>query len=456
MLLDTIRALDVPVFAPTAQLSFKGAGLAGRVATLARQFRRQRLDIVHNYLLRANLVGAVSARLARVPLVLCSKRGCHERRGFELISAKIGNALADRVTVNAEAVREFVHGNEGCARDKMAVIPSGIDIERFRPLPSADFKARLGLSADQAVVGIVTRMRVRKGVEEFIRAMGTVCETNPERSRLIVGEVSFDDGMQALVRDLGLENHLTLLGRRSDMPEVLSAFDVFVLSSHDEGMSNAILEAMAMEKPVVATDVGGTGEVVRHGQSGLLVPPKDPQALAAAIGEVLVAAGACRRNGPARPPDRRGEVLGAGNGAADGADVPGARGGAWCARSAAHRNEDRNEERMNVTYIGHACIMLESGGTHILMDPWLTDPTYHGTWWHYPPLELGVHDLPKIDYLYISHEHPDHFDPPTLRHLDKSIAVIIPNYRRKRFRDRLRAIGFTDIREVNLARTVSL
>src|SRR5207245_1599828 len=79
----------------------------------------------------------------------------------------------------------------------------------------------------------------------------------------------------------------TLLGRRSDMPEVLAAFDLFVLSSHDEGMSNAILEAMAMEKPVVATDVGGTCEVVRHGHSGLLVPPKDPQALALAIADIL-------------------------------------------------------------------------------------------------------------------------------------------------------------------------
>ena len=77
--------------------------------------------------------------------------------------------------------------------------------------------------------------------------------------------------------------------RQTDMPDVLAAFDVFVLSSHDEGMSNAILEAMAVGKPVVATDVGGTGEVVRHGQSGLLVPPKAPAPLAVAIGEVLAA-----------------------------------------------------------------------------------------------------------------------------------------------------------------------
>ena len=84
---------------------------------------------------------------------------------------------------------------------------------------------------------------------------------------------------------------------------------------------------------------------------------------------------------------------------------------------------------MQVTYLGHAAIILEAGGTRILMDPWLTDPTYHGTWWHYPPLELGVRDLPRIDYLYVSHEHPDHFDPPTLPQLDKDVHVVIANFK---------------------------
>jgi len=104
---------------------------------------------------------------------------------------------------------------------------------------------------------------------------------------------------------------------------------------------------------------------------------------------------------------------------------------------------------MKVTYIGHACIVMESAGTRILMDPWLTDPTYHGTWWHYPPLVLGVRDLPRLDYLYVSHEHPDHFDPPTLRQLDKDVHVIIANFKRKRFRDRLAALGFRRITEVD-------
>ena len=295
--LDTVRGFGVPVNAPAARLRFKGSALVARMMTLARALRQQRADVVHNYLLRANLVGSVAARLARVPVVLSSKRGCHERRGFDLLAAKIGNALADRVTVNAEAVREFVHANERCPKEKMVVIPSGVDTDRFRPLAGTGFKARLGLPEDRPVIGVVTRMRVRKGVEEFIRAVGRVRQAHADAHAVIVGEVDLDDGLQALVRGLGLENHLSLLGRRSDMPEAYSAFDVFVLSSHDEGMSNAILEAMAMEKPVVATDVGGTREVVRHGHTGLLVPPRDPEALAAAISEMLEQPGRAREMG---------------------------------------------------------------------------------------------------------------------------------------------------------------
>lgn len=103
---------------------------------------------------------------------------------------------------------------------------------------------------------------------------------------------------------------------------------------------------------------------------------------------------------------------------------------------------------MKVTYIGHACVLVESEGKHLLMDPWMVDPTYHGTWWHYPPLVHTPADLPKIDFLYISHEHPDHFDPPTLRQLNKDAEIIIADFRKKRFRDRIRACGFENITEL--------
>lgn len=111
---------------------------------------------------------------------------------------------------------------------------------------------------------------------------------------------------------------------------------------------------------------------------------------------------------------------------------------------------------MKVTYIGHACMMMEGGGTRILMDPWMHDPAYHGTWWHYPPLVTRVGDLPKIDYLYVSHEHLDHFDPETLRRLDKDIEVVIASYKRKRMRQRLVDIGFRNIRELEFGQDFAL
>jgi L-ascorbate metabolism protein UlaG (beta-lactamase superfamily) len=107
---------------------------------------------------------------------------------------------------------------------------------------------------------------------------------------------------------------------------------------------------------------------------------------------------------------------------------------------------------MNVTYLGHAAILLEAKGKRVLMDPWLNDPIYHGAWWHYPPLALGVRDIPKPDYIYVSHEHADHFDPPTLKELDKDIPILIANFANKRFYERFAALGFRNIHELEFGR----
>src|SRR5690554_6083622 len=157
-LLETARETGAIVVSAGLR-GLKSPAALGAVLRLARFMRRERIDVVHNYLLRANVVGTIAARLAGVPVVLTSKRGCHERHGLELAGARASNWLADCVTTNAEAVRRFVHENERCPLEKMVVIPSGIDTDRFAPLPPGDFKRRLGIPADRVVVGIVTRMR---------------------------------------------------------------------------------------------------------------------------------------------------------------------------------------------------------------------------------------------------------------------------------------------------------
>ena len=103
---------------------------------------------------------------------------------------------------------------------------------------------------------------------------------------------------------------------------------------------------------------------------------------------------------------------------------------------------------MKVTYLGHAAIMIEARGARILMDPWLTDAAYHGSWWHYPALPFRVDQLPRPDVIYISHEHADHFDPRTLAQLDRQTQIVIADFANKRFRDRIAALGFTRIREL--------
>ncbi len=296
-LLDEVREIGVRVVDAGVRSGFKSPAIVPATLRMARRLRSEAPAIVHNYLLRANAVGSVAARLAGVPVVLASKRGCHEMRGWELRGAQLGNALSRCVTANAEAVRQFVHVDEACPLEKMVVIPSGIDTDRFQPLGLVDAKERIGVRSADPVVGIVTRMRVRKGVEEFLSAMARVRERIPGVQVVVVGEVELDDELAAMVESAGMGDDLHLLGRRSDMPEVLSAFDLFVLSSHDEGMSNAILEAMAMEIPVVATDVGGTGEVIEDKVSGRLVPPKVVEPLAEAIWEVLADANTMRSIG---------------------------------------------------------------------------------------------------------------------------------------------------------------
>lgn len=285
-LLEEARQIGVPVL-NGGMGAIKSVAGAAAVVRLAGLMRRERVDVAHNYLLRANVVGTVAARAVRVPVALASKRGCHERHGLELAGARLSNWLASRVTANSNAVRDFVHANEGCPLEKMVVIPSGIDTERFSPLPPADYKTRLGVPPGRRVVGTVTRMRVRKGVAEFLRAVARVREHLPEVCAVVAGDVILEEPLAALAGSLGLEGHLFLLGQRTDMPEVLSAFDCFALSSHGEGMSNAVLEAMAMRLPVVATDAGGTAEAIEHRRTGLLVPPRDPTALTDALVRIL-------------------------------------------------------------------------------------------------------------------------------------------------------------------------
>ena len=262
------------------------------LARFAKALREVRPGIVHGYLLRGNFYAALGGRLARVPVVITSKRGQHRPGGLaERIAVRVSGRLCDTITGNSRQVLDFTREVEGPQAAPLVMIPSGIATERFDPAvvgqgARARIRAELGI-ADARVVGTAMTFRPKKGFRMLFEAMAELRRSVPEARLLLAGADEMPPEVEQLARSLALGSAVHLLGRRADMPEVLSAFDVFALPSQSEGMSNAILEAMAMELPVVVTAVGGAPEVVEEGISGFLVDYPDSASMAARLTTLL-------------------------------------------------------------------------------------------------------------------------------------------------------------------------
>lgn len=262
------------------------------LAAMVKALRALRPGVVHGYLLRGNFYGSLAARLAGVPVTVTSKRGLHRPAGLaERIAVLVSGQLSDTVTGNSPQVLEFTRDVEGRQHAPMVMIPSGIDTDRFDAGAVGHegrerIRAQLGIG-NAPVVGTAITFRPRKGFRLLFEAIAELRREVPDVQVLIAGAGEMPAEPAELARSLGIDRALHLLGRRTDMPEVLSAFDVFVLPSESEGMSNAILEAMAMSLPAVATAVGGNNEVVEHGRSGFLVDYPDASAMAMRLSALL-------------------------------------------------------------------------------------------------------------------------------------------------------------------------
>jgi glycosyltransferase involved in cell wall biosynthesis len=189
---------------------------------------------------------------------------------------------ATRVLCVSRAAQEVVCAQAPVARGKTVVLPNGVDTARFAGHHDA---ASLGLPRGAYLIGTVGRAHPIKGQADLIAALPLVTTEGEAPHLLIAGPASPEQAqaLTAQARALGVAERVHLLGPREDVPEVLAALDVFVLPSHSEGMPNALLEAMAAGKPVIATAVGGSIELVTDGVNGLLVPAHSPDSLAAAV-----------------------------------------------------------------------------------------------------------------------------------------------------------------------------
>lgn len=278
------RALGVEVVDGRVSKSLRGSGLIRPVYRLRNELRRRGVRLVHSYLFHANFIGTLAARLAGVPIALASKRSLDTYvRSVDRWVCRIGNLLADRVTVPAEAVKRTVHQEEECPLDKIVVIPNGIDLDRVDGWTHQRRAGPHERFSSGPLVGTVGRLSQKKGQGDLLEAAAVVLRHVPAASFLIVGDGPMRTELESRVAALQIERNVRFLGSADDAVRILFQMNIFVLPSHVEGMSNALIEAMAAGLPAVATDVGGNADVVADGQTGLLVPPRNPARLAEAI-----------------------------------------------------------------------------------------------------------------------------------------------------------------------------
>jgi len=264
----------------------------GTILFLVRTFRETRPDIVHSFLPAANVIGPVAARIAGVPCVIVSKRAlANYKESYPLLRKiePLGNRLSDVILVNSDAVRRDAERTERNWEGKFRKIYNGVaPMAGWSEEERRSFRAREGIPEDAPVVLCVSNFYPYKGHADLIEAAAPAAAAVPEVLFLLVGrDAGTLERCRSLAREKSVERHIRFLDSRPDVPDLIRASDLFVHPSHEEGFSNSILEAMAGGKAVVAYDVGGNPETVRHGESGLLVPPRNPRALADAVLRLL-------------------------------------------------------------------------------------------------------------------------------------------------------------------------
>ena len=254
--------------------------------------------VVQTYLFCADVLGSIAAKLAGVKMIITTRRevGIWNKRHYIWVY-RLTNLLADKILTVSKAVKRFSKEQERIPPSKPVVtVYNGIDLSRFDyNAKNPEKRTELEISPDDFVVGIVANLVPVKDHFSFLQAASQVLKQQPQVKFLLIGDGPLRGELEGLARNLGIQHRIYFLGKRKDVPQLLAIMDAFVLCSLSEGMSNALLEAMAMAKPVVVTAVGGNVETVEHEKTGLLVPPQNPSALADSILKLLTDGALARR-----------------------------------------------------------------------------------------------------------------------------------------------------------------
>jgi len=271
---------------------------AGVVVRLARALRRFQPEILQTFLFHANVVGRVAARLAGIQVVVSGIRVAERRSRLPLWLDRWTNRFVKMNVCVSRAVADFSIEHAGLPPDKTIVIPNGVDVARFSRAQAVDL-THFGIPAGSRAVLTVGRLDPQKGLDDLLAAVALVTPRVSDAHFLIVGEGPERTHLEEAISAHNLGDRVHLAGWRADIPEIMASSSLLVLSSLWEGLPNVILEAMAAGLPVVATEVEGVSEVVVHGKTGLLVPAKSPERLAAAIEQLLASPDESRAFGAA-------------------------------------------------------------------------------------------------------------------------------------------------------------
>jgi glycosyltransferase involved in cell wall biosynthesis len=271
----------------------------GLIVRLASFMKRERFDVVQTYLWTANTWGRLAARLAGVRYVVASERNVDIWE--EAYKRLLGRWLArstDRVVANSEAVRRYLLERGGLPAEKVVTIYNGVNLDRFRTACDPTQRRReLGIPDGAILAGCVARLEPAKDHATLLQAIALLGQRRPDLHLAIIGDGSQREPLARLASELGLRERVHFTGFRTDSAEWLQSVDLSVLSSVKEGLSNTVIESMAAARPVVATAVGGNAEVIREGETGFLVPARQPAELAEALARATESPEAMRRLG---------------------------------------------------------------------------------------------------------------------------------------------------------------
>ncbi|MBN1593628.1 MAG: glycosyltransferase, partial [Candidatus Coatesbacteria bacterium] len=249
---------------------------------LARWLKDNRIDIVHTHMYRCNTSGTVAARLARVKGVISNVHNVNEWDNLhQLFVDRMLARYKDRIIAVSEGVRQNYLEKTRIPTEKVITIHNGVDLKPFQDVPcNRELAAELGIEDGDRVISVFARLVEQKRHIDFLEMAAIVLKTIPNARFMIFGKGKLRDELENTAAELGIAGRVVFAGHRSDIPDLLALTDVVVMCSDKEGFSNALLESMAAGVPTVATDVGGNAEAIVDGDSGFIVPTRQPEVLA--------------------------------------------------------------------------------------------------------------------------------------------------------------------------------